>query len=178
MKLARPWLIAACLAVTVAAAACSFALSTPTTATTGRDPRSSAASPLLCRAAALVDRLVVYRIDAIPQNRIRLSFPAVVTVSRAASTRDVAEALCALPKMPSGKFLCPADFGISYGLRLFAADRGFPSVDVEVGGCETVTGLGPTRWVATTQAFWRELGTAMGLTNPDQKTFAGTFPDA
>jgi hypothetical protein len=176
MKIARPWLITACLAVTVTAA-CSSARTTPITSPTGGDPASSATSPLLCRTAAQVDHLVVYRIDAFAQNHIRFSFPAVVTVGGAASTRDVEEALCALPKMPNATISCPADFGITYRLRFFAADRAFPTVDVEVSGCETVDGLGATRWVETTQGFWRELGTAMGLTNPDQQTFAGTFPN-
>jgi hypothetical protein len=49
-----------------------------------------------------LDRLVVQRSDAFPQNHIRFSFPASVTVSDAAQVQRVARALLALPVMRWG----------------------------------------------------------------------------
>jgi len=126
---------------------------------------------------AHLDRVVVRRTDAFPQNHLQFSFPAVVNVSQALSVRVVANALCALPKMPPGIFDCPADFGIAYDLTFSAGGQGFATVSLKPAGCEMVHGLGPTRWIIRTPGFWRVLGKAMGL-EATRNTFAGTLPSA
>lgn len=141
------------------------------------ETRSSLASAhTLCAVASQVDRLVVRRTDAFPQNHVRFSFPRQVTVSDAARARSAARALCALPRMPSGTFHCPADLGIDYHLAFSTEHRSFRAVTVSATGCEEVSGFAGTRWVARTPRFWRELGQAMGLPNADQHTFAGSMP--
>ena len=122
-----------------------------------------------------LDRLVVTRTDAFPQNHVRFTFPATVTVTDSTAVQAVARALCALPKMPSDLLGCPADFGITYHLVFSAGDRSFPSVSVDATGCETVRGLGTVRWLSTSPGFWHTLGVAMGLAKPDNATFRGSL---
>jgi len=135
-------------------------------------PASSARGPSLCDSIAQLDRLVVRRTDAFPKNLRLFTFADSVTVHQAAAVRAVAKALCALPKMPVGAMLCPADFGITYELAFFAPGRAFPTVGVGATGCQAVHGLGPARWVRSS-GFWKVLGRAMGLAHPDDTTFAG-----
>jgi len=130
----------------------------------------------LCRSVPRLDRLVVTRSDDYPQNHMHFSFPATITVADAAQVREAARALCALPKMPSGTFSCPADFAIVYHLAFSAAGERFPAVSVDATGCEVVRGLTTTRWVARTPGFWHTLGEAMGLVDPSYATFHGIGP--
>ncbi len=172
--------LAAGLALAAVAAACGGGRSVPTTAPVETSPATTAASTpvaaslTLCRTTARLDRLVVRRTDEFPQNQVRFSFPALVTVTRGASVRTAAKALCDLPRMPSGTFHCPNDLGVSYRLAFGAPGRTLPPVEIDASGCEVVRGLGSTRWVARNLDFWRVLGTAMGLVAADQSTFAGT----
>lgn len=89
-----------------------------------------------------------------------------ITVSDRGKTRTLASAVCGLPRMPYGVFHCPMNFGGSYQLRFFAAERRFPVVLVQAGGCEQVTGAGPTRWVARSPGFWTVLSQTTGIPNP------------
>lgn len=141
----------------------------------GASPRSfSATEPTLCAAVTNLDRLMVSRTNAYPQNHFRFSFPSEVIVSKVALVRAVARALCAVPTMPSGVFHCPADFGITYHLTFAASNQTFPTVSVDATGCEKVRGLGHVRWVAKSPEFWRILGHSMGLAKPDRYTFTGS----
>jgi hypothetical protein len=144
---------------------------------TARPPASkisSTAEPALCASITRLDRLIVSRNDAFPKNGFRFSFPRIVTVKDAAAVRAVAGALCALPKMPRGALHCPADWGITYQLVFSAKGRTFSPVRVAATGCQEVTGLGQTRWVARSRGFWKTLGQAMGLPHPDNQVFAGS----
>jgi hypothetical protein len=132
--------------------------------------------PALCDSIARLDRLVVRRRETFPQNQLRFSFPAVVRVDEAAAVKEVATALCALPRLPSGALFCPADLGVAYQLTFSARTRPFPTVRVDPSGCQTVVGLGPTRWVARSPGFWKILGRALGLANPGNEVFAGRGP--
>lgn len=78
--------------------------------------------------------------------------------------------------MPSGVLFCPADFGIVYHLVFFSGARRLPPVSIDATGCETVRGLGVTRWVARSPGFWRTLGTALHLATPGYATFRGHGP--
>jgi len=144
---------------------------------TARPPASKISSttePALCASIASLDRLAASRRDAFPKNGFRFSFPSIVTVKDAAAVRAVAGALCTLPKMPRGIHFCPADLGITYQLAFSAKGRTFPPVRVAATGCQGVTGLGRTRWVARSQGFWKTLGRAMGLPHPDNQVFRGS----
>jgi hypothetical protein len=135
--------------------------------------RPVAAAPALCKAIARVDQLVVRRLDAFPQNHVHFTFPAVVVVDRPSSARDAAKSVCTLPPMPSGTMFCPADFGIAYHFIFKAGPRSFRAVVADVTGCESVRGLGATRW-AMFPRFWQRLGKAMGLAVPTYATFRGS----
>ncbi len=144
------------------------------------DPASAAGSPdpaqTLCQAAPLLERLVVRRTDANPQLHLYFPFPPVVTLDKARSVQAAARSLCALPRMPKGVFHCPANLGIDYQLSFAATERSYAKVVVQATGCEQVSGIGPTRWVARTPGFWHELGMAMALPDANWATFAGTAP--
>lgn len=58
----------------------------------------------------------------------------------------VAKALLALPTMPSGVLACPADLGVVYHLVFFVGDGRLAPVSIDAPGCETVRGLGVSRW--------------------------------
>ena len=113
------------------------------------------------------------RVDEFPRNGIHFSFPVVTAVTEVASARDVAKVVCALPRIPMGVMSCVIDLGIYYRLGFTAANATFPTVVVGATGCQTVRGIGPTRWVADS-SFWRRLGNAMGLKTPTYATFRGT----
>ena len=138
----------------------------------------AASSPALAVALDHLDRLVVIRSDAFPQNHVSFGFPARVTVTDAAEVQAVARALLALPVMPSGAFAVPIDLGIGYRLLFATAGRRLPAVSVAATGAQQVRGLGTTRWLARSPGFWRTLGSAMGLPRPDNATFRGSMPRA
>ena len=134
------------------------------------------ALPALGQSIDQLGRLVVSRTDRFPSNQIRFTFPATVVVTDRAAVQAVARALCALPQMPSGTMFCPIDFGIIYHLVFTAGGRSFSVVSIDVGGCETVRGLGATRWLMKSPGFWHMLGMAMGLSKPGYATFRGSLP--
>lgn len=127
----------------------------------------------LCQIASIVTRVNVTRSK--PLNAERFSFPARVTVTKVADVRAAARALCALPTMPAGVVSCPADLGVDYTLRFSAAAEAAEPVTLDVSGCETVRGLGTSRWVARSPNFWREFGSALGLHAATRATFVGTL---
>lgn len=131
-------------------------------------------SPTLCHAFAQLDRLVVQRADAFPQNHIHFSFPALISVSDPKLVQKAARGVCALPVMPAKTMNCPADLGITYRLTFYTAAQPFPRVVVSATGCQAVTGILLTRWVARTPSFWPELGSIMGLKKATWETFRGS----
>lgn len=143
----------------------------------GRSRPASSVGSTLCGSVPTLDRLVVHRSDAFPQNHMRFSFPDEVTVADVTKVRAAAQALCSLPKMPTGAISCPADFGIVYHLVFFAGERALPPVEVDATGCQTVRGLAHVRWVARSPEFWPALGRAMGLASPSYSTFRGRGPN-
>ena len=169
---ARRWAAVAALGLGLAVAAAGTAQAAPRTV--GAPLRPALVSPTLCSSFAQLDRLVVKRLDAFPQNHFHFSFPAVVTVSDPPLVQKAARAVCALPVMPRTSMNCPADLGITYRLTFYTAAQPFPRVVVSATGCESVTGLLFTRWVARTPAFWPELGKTMGLKNATWETFRGS----
>jgi hypothetical protein len=79
--------------------------------------------------------------------------------------RDLAAALCGLPKSPRGPVSCPPQFAGSLRLAFAAGGRLFRPVTIQVIGCQGVRGLGPARTV-TSSAFWRTLGKDLGFNFP------------
>lgn len=133
-------------------------------------------APAVCVQAGSITRLVIHRVNGLPQNHERFSFPARITVTSARRAQSVARALCALPVMPSGTYACPADWAISYRLTFAATARRFAPVTAEASGCQDVYGLGAVRWTLTSPGFWRTLAQAAGITPADPAVFGGTMP--
>jgi len=133
-------------------------------------------TPAVCAQAGRITRLVIHRVNGLPQNHERFSFPARITVTSARRAQSVAQALCALPVMPSGTYACPADWAISYQLTFTARARRFAPVTAEASGCEVVHGLGAVRWTETSPGFWRTLAQAAGITSAGGDAFLGTLP--
>lgn len=165
-RLTRPALLALVAGgAAVLAAGCGSQVATTSSATQPASPASTstAGGGALCAEPATVTRLVVSRVDALPQNHLHFAFPAGVTVSSPTRARAAAEAVCGLPPTPRTPMSCPADMGLSYRLSFAAGTRGFPVVTAAAGGCGTVTGAGPARWTARSPGFWTVLAHAMGI---------------
>lgn len=94
-----------------------------------------------------------------------LVLPRGITVRKPHLVRDLATALCELPKMPRGPVNCPAQFAGSLQLAFAAGGRPFRPVAVQTSGCRIVSGLGPARTVPSL-TFWRTLGKDLGVKLP------------
>lgn len=144
-----------------------------TTGTQTPSLRSSTSNSALCGSIASLDHLTITRV-ALPQTHLRFSFPPSNVVANATSVRNVAKALCGLPKMPThGTISCPAGRSIIYYLAFSAGEMAFPDVLVDMNACTSVKGVGAMRWVEQSPNFWRTLGLAMGLSSPGYATFRG-----
>jgi hypothetical protein len=162
-------LAAALLAIALGLAACGSAASSGS-----RTPAPSASpATALERELDHLDRLVVVRSDAFPQNHLGFSFPEKVTVGDPVEVRTVARALLALPAMPATVLNAPIDLGITYRLTFATPNGSLPAISIAATGAQTVRGLGTTRWLARSPGFWNTLGSAMGLARPDYATFRG-----
>ncbi len=131
----------------------------------------------LCQIAYSVDRLTMSRSK--PLNRETFTVPAKVVVAKSSRVQAAARALCALPPLPKGVLSCPMDLGVEYTFHFTVVGAtGNETADpvvLDASGCETVKGLGTTRWVATSPSFWPVLGNALGIARATQKTFAGVL---
>jgi hypothetical protein len=123
-----------------------------------------------------VTRLVVSRVNTLPQNHQRFAFPASITVANPAPAQAVAKALCALPPMPSGTINCPNDAGLNYRLSFAAGQRSFPAVTAEASGCTIVNGIGTPRTVMKSAQFWTTLTHAMGVRGAGSSVLRGSLP--
>jgi len=142
-------------------------------ATSPANSASPATGGALCRETAAVTRLVVTRVNSLPQNHLHFAVPAGITITDPATARSVAEAICGLPARPKGQVMsCPDDWGISYRLSFAAGRKAFPLVTITAGGCGGVSGAGPARQ-ATTNAFWTNLAKALGAPHPDAAALQG-----
>jgi hypothetical protein len=156
------------------AATTSSAAQPASPATSPANAASPATGGALCRDTAAVTRLVVTRVDSLPQNHLHFAVPAGITITDPATARGVAEAICGLPVRPKGQVMsCPADLGVSYRLSFAAARKAFPVVTITAGGCAGVSGAGPARQ-ATTNAFWTDLAKALGAPHPNAAALQGT----
>jgi hypothetical protein len=87
--------------------------------------------------------------------------PRGITSVEPGQVRDLATALCELPKMPPGPVTCPTEFGSSVRFGFAAGGHPFPPVTVQASGCRIVTGLGPAR-TARSATFWTSLSEDSG----------------
>ena len=135
---------------------------------------SPGAGASLCADIPHLTSLTVRRLNALPENNERFSFPAHVRVGDPVKVRAVARALCALPRPPhDARYFCSIDLGISYRLTFAADGRQYSPISVKPGGCEEVSGLASPRWAARSPGFWRVLGNAVGITNATPAVFSG-----
>jgi hypothetical protein len=91
-----------------------------------------------------------------------------ITIKDKARVRELAVAICKLPRMPRGIINCPADLGGGYVLQFSAPGARFHAITLRASGCEAVsgTGHGRARWVAREPLFWRQLAHLTGITAP------------
>jgi hypothetical protein len=119
---------------------------------------SASAGAPLCAAAPTVDRVVA----SLPTGHLREVLPRGITITDASRVRALAAALCALPPMPSGLQPCPADLGGVFQLVFAAGGRAFHPVRIQLSGCRTVAGIGPTRSWSRSPQFGRLLTETVG----------------
>ncbi|HLI37664.1 MAG TPA: hypothetical protein VKV80_10015 [Streptosporangiaceae bacterium] len=193
----RPVLAPVLAAASIALAACGGAAPAPghRPGPPGAASHRSPGGGGLCTATATLDSLTVTRTDAFPENHIRFTFPARVTVSDPASAQAVARVLCGLrgPGAPAARgapaaygapaahgaaIACPINLGVTYQLSFASPGRRFAPVSVGATGCELVRGLAATRWVRGSPLLWRTLGTAMHLPSPGNAAFRGSPPQS
>lgn len=114
---------------------------------------SSAPLPLLCRSIPSLSTLTVVRTAPLPQNHLKFTFPADVTVSNQTQVQTVAKALCALPVVRThGSMSCPSDNGIRYLLTFSNNDQAFPVVTLG-GPCGFIQGLIKGQWTYQSPGF-------------------------
>ena len=91
-----------------------------------------------------------------------------ITIMDPARVRELATAICRLPRMPQGIINCPADRGGGYVLEFSAPSERFHAITLQASGCEALsgTGAGRARWVARTPLFWEQLAHLTGIASP------------
>jgi hypothetical protein len=111
------------------------------------------------------------------RNELSITFPAKMTITDSAPIRALAEVLCGFPKLRSGLEACPVDLGTRYALQFAVRSPNenviLKTLVVSPTGCESVTGLAPTRWI-NRPAFWSQFGEVIGLHHATWSTFYGT----
>ena len=122
----------------------------------------------LCADPAAVTRVQVARIPRVAQ--LEPSKPGqdrVVkfTVTDPTKARELARAICALPRAPHGVLNCPLDIGGGYQLRFWVMSRHLPLVTIDASGCRAVNGAGRPR-LALSPRFWTVFARATGIQAP------------
>jgi hypothetical protein len=149
----------------------------PAAGAPGRSGEGGARSSPACASTGSTQAAVVVRSAESSIDQIRFSFPATLRIDNADRARQALSVLCSLPPMPKGVFHCPEDLAIAYLFRFSLRSGGEVVARLDPTGCETVSGLGPLRWMAREPpAFWRALGSALGLPDATRSTFAGAMP--
>jgi hypothetical protein len=144
-------------------------------ASSATSPGDAGRTASLCKAVPHVDSLVVTRIST--DTHFGYTFPAVVSVTRAAQARRVARAACALPPINRGVLACTVQYGASYQLTFGGRSGTGETIGFTPTGCETLTGLDSIRAIGPRQGFYRTLGSAMGLRDASRYTFIGAVID-
>ncbi len=119
-------------------------------------PASAAARAAVCRAIPKLTRMT-FVLSTRPSLPVREVLPRGFTIRDKATVQQLATLLCALPRMPAGRLMCPNMLGFSYRMFFAAGSRLFPEVVVQMSGCRVVTGLGLPRSWSTSMALERAL---------------------
>jgi hypothetical protein len=130
--------------------------------------------PALCNDIEILTWLRVKRSNPWPQNHLTFQASASYIVSDRSAVRALAQGLCALAPLPTGVRHCPVDYGIAYRLVFSDTTKSYPAIKVDAGGCEPVTGLGPTR--SGDASVWNALGAALHWPKPYATEFRGQMP--
>ena len=85
------------------------------------------------------------------------------TITNVTQVRDLARALCSLPRMPTGTVSCGPVFPGSDLLYFSAGARRLAAVTVQESGCQLVSGLGADRRASQT-SLWNLLSSLAGGT--------------
>lgn len=133
----------------------------------------ASAGVALCRDIPRLTSVTASWTTALHELEPGLVLPNGITIRKPLLVRDLATALCGLPKMPRGSVSCLAKFTRSLRLVFAAGGRPFRPDTVQMNGCRVVSGLGPARAVPSS-GFWRTLGKDLGLKFPQNTSQSGT----
>lgn len=162
--------------VTLAACGSQVAVGHPATASgpgTAPVPGGKAsASVILCMDLPKLTSVAVSRATSLRAFEPSPVLPGGLPIRDRLRVRDLATALCGLPKAPAGSVNCAAQFGGRWRLMFAAGGRPFAPVTVQMSGCRVVRGLGPAR-VVPSLAFWRTFGKDLGLKFPQGTSQSG-----
>ena len=128
-------------------------------------PASAAARAAVCQAIPKLTRMT-FVLSTRPSLPVREVLPRGFTIRDKATVQQLATLLCALPRMPAGRLMCPNMLGFSYRMFFAAGSRLFPEVVVQMSGCRVVTGLGQPRSWSTSMALERALAQHFGIRFP------------
>jgi hypothetical protein len=129
-------------------------------------PAGAAARAAMCWEIPGLTRMT-FLLSTRPSNlHVRELLPRGFTIRDTATVRQLATLLCALPRVPAGRLMCPNMTGASYQLFFFAGNRAFPQITVGMSGCRVVTGLGAARSWSTSTALERALAQRFGIHFP------------
>jgi hypothetical protein len=174
----RAALASAAVGAFITLAACGSQVAAVQTASTHSPatPPKRGAGPVagvaLCRDIPRLTSVVITHTTAFRAFQKGSILPRGITILAPGQVRDLATALCELPKMPPGPVTCPAEFGSSVRFGFAARGRPFPPVTVQASGCRVVTGLGPAR-TASSAAFWRTLSEDLALSSSQSTSRSG-----
>lgn len=132
----------------------------------------------LCQSIGDISALTVTRTD-LPENHLSFGVPTPIAATDPAQARSIARSICSLTTVPAGtSYYCPLDWNVRYTLEFTLPGSAGQSVNADPSGCAWATLAGaphePVR--RTTTAFWSGLGTAVGLPDATERSFAGTPP--
>jgi hypothetical protein len=129
-------------------------------------PASAAARVAMCREIPNLTRMT-FMLSTRPANlHVREVLPRGFTIRDAATVRQLAALLCALPRVPAGQLMRPNMMGASYRMFFFAGGRAFPQIVVGMSGCRVVTGLGAARSWSASAALEQALARHFGIHFP------------
>ena len=129
-----------------------------------RNPASRTLCPASgSSAVATVTKVRITHVPSIAQlgGKTAARLPAITV--RGAGAVTLAAAVCALPPLARGEYMCPLDTGGEYLLAFAAAGRNLPVVTVHPRGCQSVLGSGVIRSAQRAAEFWTILERVSGI---------------
>ena len=130
------------------------------------------AGVVLCRDVPELTSVVVTRTTSLRAFEPSVVLPRGLTVRDRLQVRDLATALCGLPKAPGGSVNCAAQSVGWWRLVFAAGGHPFAPVTVQMSGCQVVRGLGTAR-IVPAWGFARVFAKDLGLTFPQSASSSG-----